>query len=58
MDTVMTNKRLMIMSAATAGLFALAPAPLRAADETAAAAPEVAGAESIKLSIVLAQGGG
>ena len=54
----MTNKRLLIMSAATAGLFALAPAPLRAADETAAATAEVAGAESIQLSIVTAKGGG
>jgi len=54
----MTNKRLLIMSAATAGLFALAPAPLRAADDAAAATPEVAKAESIQLSIVLAKGGG
>ena len=54
----MTNKRLMIMSAATAGLFALAPAPLRAADDAVVPETEVAGAESIQLSIVVAKGGG
>jgi hypothetical protein len=58
MNCVMTNKRLLIMSAATAGLFALAPAPLRAADEPAAPAEQAAEGESIQLSIVLAKGGG
>lgn len=54
----MTNKRLLIMSAATAGLFALTPVPLRAADDAAETTTEVAGAESVQLSIVLAKGGG
>ena len=43
----MLNKHL-IVSAATAGLFALAPAPLRAADEEATATAEVAKEESIQ----------
>lgn len=58
MNRVMTTKRLLIMSAATAGLFALAPAPLRADDEAAAATEEVAETEGIQFSIVLAKGGG
>jgi hypothetical protein len=52
----MMEKR-MILSAATAGMFALAPAATRAANEEAAA-PPVAGTESIQLSIVVAKGGG
>jgi len=58
MGTPMTTKNALIMSAATIGLFALSPAPLRAADDGAPATTEVAGAESIQLSIVLAKGGG
>ena len=41
----MLNKHL-IVTAATAGLFALAPAPLRAADEDATPTAEVAKSES------------
>lgn len=53
----MKINRLLTMSAATAGLFALVPAPLLAADEPAAPA-EVAAEDSVALSIVLAKGGG
>ena len=52
------KKRLLIMSAATAGLIACVPAPLSAADDESVKAGEVADTETVRLSIVLARGGG